>query len=323
LRQAIPEPEAAVTVGVVTGDRTSLPVEIETAFQRSGTTHVLAISGENISLLVGTVWLLLGGRRGRRRLPPWLLVSLFVMVAAYTLFTGASPSVVRAAIMSAVLLLAPVFGRRYEPISALAVSSILMTAVDPNVLVDPGFQLSFAAMLGIGLLAPKIATMLVGWRAPTWLAAPLAASLGAQLSTFPLIAVVSGIVSPISPVATLVVDLALLPLMVSGIATAVIGSFFPALATVIGLFAWACGAWMIFWIKLWTSVPYSYVDLTSIGTGWVPFYYAALGFFLGLRALRTRTRWLTYSNFASRGVPLLTGLAVLLWVGFIVLFLVR
>ena len=107
--------------------------------------------------------------------------------------------------MSVILLMAPLVGRRYDPIAALAVSSILMTLAQPSVLAEPGFQLSFAPMLGIGLLSPRISSFLQGVRIPTFLAAPVSAGIGAQLSTFPLIALIYGGVSVVSVFATLFV----------------------------------------------------------------------------------------------------------------------
>src|SRR5262249_33103095 len=114
IRKSLPEPEASLTVGVVIGDRTSMPRALLGAFQASGTTHVLAISGENIALVTGFVLLLLrqtglprSSPSGLRRRPTlWLTVALMVTLALYTAFTGASPSVVRATAMSAILLFA-------------------------------------------------------------------------------------------------------------------------------------------------------------------------------------------------------------------------
>src|SRR6266566_2869834 len=111
LQSVVAEPEASIAVGVVTGDRTSMSDQIKANFRRSGTTHILAISGENIALLVGTVWLFYGGGKVKRRMPVWLALLVILLVIAYTIFTGASPSVVRAAFMGTLLLLGPVLGR--------------------------------------------------------------------------------------------------------------------------------------------------------------------------------------------------------------------
>jgi len=101
LQKSVPEPEASLAVGVVIGDRSSMPQDLQEDFRVSGTVHVLAISGQNIALLVGFVWLLYSKRTGGRRMPIWLALIVLGMLAVYTLFTGSTPSVVRAAAMGA------------------------------------------------------------------------------------------------------------------------------------------------------------------------------------------------------------------------------
>ena len=86
-----------------------------------------------------------GAARTKRRMSAWLALLVILLVVVYTIFTGASPSVVRAAIMGSVLLLGPVVGRRYDPTAALAVSAALMIALDPNLLADRGLPARFLA----------------------------------------------------------------------------------------------------------------------------------------------------------------------------------
>ena len=186
LQQAIAEPQASLAVGVVVGDRSSMPDDLKEAFKTTGTTHILAISGENISLLVGLVWLAAGGGKGKRRMSVWLTVVTIATLIIYTSFTGATASVVRAAIMGAILLVAPLVGRRYDPLAALAVAAAGMVLLDPYVLADAGFQLSFLAMLGITTLAPPIYEFSKKMRLPTALGLPVATTLAAQAATLPL-----------------------------------------------------------------------------------------------------------------------------------------
>lgn len=223
LQQAIAEPQASLAVGVVVGDHSSMPDDLKEAFKTTGTTHILAISGENISLLVGLVWLAAGGGKGKRRMPVWLTLVTIATLVIYTAFTGATASVVRAAIMGAILLVAPLIGRRYDPLAALAVAAAGMVLVDPYVLADAGFQLSYLAMLGITTLAPSIYELSKRIRLPAALGLPVATTLAAQAATLPLGILLTGQFSVISPLATLTADISLLPLMLSGIVTAFIG----------------------------------------------------------------------------------------------------
>ncbi|MFL5732485.1 MAG: ComEC/Rec2 family competence protein [Chloroflexia bacterium] len=294
IQRALPEPEASLAVGVVIGDRSSMPQDLQEAFQASGTTHVLAISGENIALISGFVWLLLSGLRQRRRPTVLLTLALVASLALYTVFTGATPSVVRATAMSAVLLFAPLARRRYDPTAALAVAALVMSLLDPNVLLDAGFELSFAAMLGIVLLAPRLRDLLKRVRVPGLLAAALSTGIAAQLFTLPLSAALTGRMSLVGLPATLTVDVALLPLMISGIVTGVLGTFAPQLASITGMSAWLPAAWMIFWSRLWASLPFSIIGTGPIPTSWLASYYCALCAIV----------WLVTRNSSRRSWPL-------------------
>lgn len=313
LQASVPEPQAALAVGVVTGDRSSLPEDVEEAFRRSGTTHVLAISGQNIALIVGFVWLVYNRRGAHRRMPTWLTLLLLAGIALYTAFTGASPAVLRAAFMAAILLLAPTFGRRYDPVASVAIPAFLMTVWDPDVLFDIGFQLSFGAMLGLALVAPALVALLGRFKVPTLLAFPLGGSLGAQAATFPLISLFSENVSLISPLATLTIDFALLPLMTTGIVTGILGALVPGAGALTGPLVWLCGAWMQWWVEFWSALPFAVVDLGGARPAWVVVYYAGIGALLWLAAERPRRPALRRLLQAKWAAPL-CALCASLWV---------
>src|SRR5687768_5373055 len=126
LQASLSEPQAALAVGVVTGDRSTISEDVQTAFQRSGTTHILAVSGQNISLLVGIVWLFYSRGKVRRRMPVGVFMFLLVILGAYNFFTGATPSVVRAVLMGVPLLMGPIVFRRYDPTTAVVLSAAWM-----------------------------------------------------------------------------------------------------------------------------------------------------------------------------------------------------
>ncbi len=290
LQRSLPEPEASLAVGVVIGDRSAMPKKVQDDFQASGTVHILAISGQNIALLIGFIWLLYSTRTGAEptlsaasgRLPMWLTAVVLVLLAAYTVFTGATPSVVRAAIMGAILLLAPLVGRRYDPTSAIAVSACVMGLINPYVLADGGFQLSFGALLGITLLSPHIYRAMKRIRVPGYLALPFATSFGAQVATFPLVILLTGRLSLVSPLATLTTELSLLPLMVVGIFTGVVGIFVPPVAAAIGLLTWMSAAWMIWWVGWWAALPMSSLSFDAVNPLWALAYYGAIIYVLAL-----------------------------------------
>ncbi|HET9493294.1 MAG TPA: ComEC/Rec2 family competence protein [Chloroflexia bacterium] len=289
LRRHLPEPQAAVTVGVVTGDRSSMSREVLDSFKVSGTYHLLAISGQNIALLVGIVMLAFG-RGGRRRPAVWLTLAVIALLAGYAAFTGAAPSVVRASAMGAIMLLGPVVGRRYDPVAALCVTAAFMLALDPNLLLDAGFQLSFAAMAGISAISPMLMAALLARRVPAVVALPLAVSLGAQAASVPLGAMWTGQVSLVSPLATLAGDLALAPLMIAGILTALLDLIgLGAVAAIPAAAAWASAGWLLESARLWASVPGASVGV-DVPPAVAVVYYVTLALCLRLALLRRAGR---------------------------------
>ncbi len=318
LQRALPEPQAALTVGVVTGDHTRIPDDVTRHFRRSGITHIIAISGQNIAILVGVV-LLPFGAKSRRRITFAVFLLSAVVITLYTLFTGASPSVVRAAIMAIVLLPAPLVHRRYDPIAALAATATVMVMLDPDVLADAGFQLSFAAMLGIALFTDPLFALTSRLRIPGVLGVPIAVSIAAQGATLPLSALIFGLISLVALPATLIAEVALLPLMITGIAAGLAGAIFAPLAIPFGVLTWPFATWILWWVQLWAGLPFAAVDVTQFNPAWVIAYYGALGMAVWL-VHRGKRAGLTRADFALATLGV-TGVA--LWTTLITLMLSR
>jgi competence protein ComEC len=316
LQRGIPEPQAAIAVGVVTGDRSQIPDHVQDAFRRSGTSHIIAISGQNIALLTGVVWLFYGANP-RRRMTIAAFATSAALIIIYTLFTGASPAVVRAAIMGIILLFAPVAHRRYDPIGALAIAATSMIIVDPDVLADVGFQLSFAAMLGMASLASPLYALTKRLRVPTLLALPIAVSLAAQAATLPLIALISGQISTVALPATLVAEIALLPLMVTGIAAGIFGAIFAPLAIPFGLLVWPFAAWIVWWVQFWAGLPWASVDVSAANPAWVVVYYGVLALCVWL-VNRAKRVGLGRSDFVLAGS---LAVALVLWAALVAVML--
>ncbi len=184
--RAIPEPEAGLASGILVGLRERVGREVADDFTTTGLTHVVAISGWNIALVAGIATGLLRAaglpRRGR---------SLLVLVAivAYTVVAGAEASVVRAAVMGGVVLLAREGGRPAGAAAALGVACAGLLLVDPGMVGDIGLQLSLAAtagLLALGGAAEAAVRRRVPRRTPGWLPETLGVSLAAQLATLPL-----------------------------------------------------------------------------------------------------------------------------------------
>jgi len=232
LRRLVPEPEGGILRGIVLGERASVDADLAAAFARSGTTHLLAISGFNMTLVATAVALL---ARGRLR-PPLTAVVTVSSVAAYSVLVGLGPSVLRAALMAGVASLALAYGRRAATANALALAVAAMLLIDPGAIADVGFELSALATAGLLFLNDPIARRLGAL--PPFIRDGLATTLAATLPTLPLVAAVFGRVSLISPLANLIAVPLFPPLMVAGAATAAAGAVSLDLARPLALIAY-------------------------------------------------------------------------------------
>lgn len=221
------EPAAGFLAAILIGDRTGIPDEVVAAFRKTGTIHVMALSGYNISILVAALILIIG----RGRVAVWLV---FISIAAFVVFVGPSASVVRAALMGGFLLLSQVLGRPQEAILACIITAAVMLLFQPWALrYDLGFDLSFLATLGILLFEPAVALRLA-WM-PMAVRGIVSPTIAASLPTMPLIAASFGTVSLIAPVANLLV-VPLIPwLMLGGFVATLISFVSSSLGQVIGL----------------------------------------------------------------------------------------
>jgi len=209
LGRGMPEREAQLARGFVLGQDERVDSLTREDFRRSGLAHLLAVSGQNVALLalLAMPALALLGMPLRARLL-WVLA----LIACYVPLTGAGPSIQRAGVMGGLSVLATLAGRRSSRFYALAMAMVVTLAIDPGIAGDVGWQLSFAAVLGIFLLvAPIRAAMTVRSSASGSLLRTLcdgaAMTLAATISTAPLIAFHFGQL----PVLTLVANLLALP----------------------------------------------------------------------------------------------------------------
>ena len=260
LAAAIPEPEAGLAAGIVIGLRDRVDRDLAGDFTTVGASHVVAISGWNIAIVAATV-AALAGRFGRRR-------RAMVMVPAillYVLFAGASPSVVRAAAMAGVVLLARETGRAGRAAAALGWAAAILLVVEPSLVLDAGFQLSTLATGGILAWAAPLDRRLravAGGRLPGWLAESLAVSLAAQAATLPIVLVTFGRLAIISPA----INLAIVPFVAPAMAAALVALLGGAVAlaggpglaaTLAGLPAWTLLTLVCTIVRAGAALPFA------------------------------------------------------------------
>ena len=172
-----------VIEGVVLGEDQGLSDTLKQRFRASGLYHLLAVSGSNVVLVasgvLGLAWLL-GVSRLRAE------VAALAAIGAYVLAVGPQPSVIRAGVAGALASLAWLSGRQRDRWYALLVAAVVLLAWNPYNALDPGFQLSFAAVLSIFVLAPRFQRVLEGYPLPSSLRGPVAISAACGLGTAPV-----------------------------------------------------------------------------------------------------------------------------------------
>jgi competence protein ComEC len=198
----LPETSAALLAGLLLGERSTLPPTSDEAFRRAGVYHILAVSGFNVALLAGAVF---GGLAICGIPRPAVAVVAATVLIGFALVVGGQPSVLRATVMGLLLLAALLLERQSQLPNALAVATLVLLLWRPGDLWEPGFQLSFAATAGIVYLAPWLTGRLTTRGAPSWLAAAVAVSVGAQAAVTPLMAAHFNQLSLIGVVANLAV----------------------------------------------------------------------------------------------------------------------
>jgi competence protein ComEC len=244
--------EAGLLPGLAVGDTSRLGAEVDADFRASGLTHLLAVSGANLAILTGAV---LGLLRLLRADPRLAAALGGVSMVGFVVLARPSPSVVRAAAMAAVVLLALGVGRARSALPALAAAVIALLLADPALGVDPGFALSVISTGALVLLAPGWAAGLRRRGLPGWVAEALAVPAAAFVLTAPVIAGLSGLVSPIAVLANLLVVPAVAPATVLGVLAALLS---PVAAPLAQACAWLAGpavAWLVIVADRAAEVP--------------------------------------------------------------------
>jgi competence protein ComEC len=195
---AVGYPASALLEALLIGARADVPADLREGFRATGSLHVLALSGLHAGIVFAFVSLLLRPVRSR----PAVFAAGTVLLAGYLFVAGLMPSLVRAVVMLVTGGAARLADRDDEPLNLLAISGIVIVAADPFAAGTLSFQLSFLALAGILALGPVIGRPLEG-RVPRFLAAPLAASAGAQAATLPVVLVSFGAWYPSGIVAAL------------------------------------------------------------------------------------------------------------------------
>jgi competence protein ComEC len=271
LHRQYPDPEASLLAGILLGIEGEIPESVEQAFNTTGTTHIIAISGFNITIIASIFISALGRQLGARR----GAMAAAVAIAVYTVFVGAAASVVRAALMAGLVLLARRLGRREDALTSLGATAALMSLISPNTLWDVGFQLSFAATLGLILYADPIQSWFIThalWRLPKPQAEKLGGLVGefllftlaAQVTTLPLTALYFQRISLVALLANPVILPAQPAVMILGGLSVLAGWVWLPLGRVIAWLTWPFVAFTIRSVEFFARWPMASINLGQL-----------------------------------------------------------
>lgn len=188
IQAKVPDPESRqIAAALLLGQKESLDKEIKNAYAETGTMHILAVSGLHVGIIYAILLFPLKGLRLKSKLKKGYLFAVILLIWTYAVLTGFSPSVVRAATMFSLFTAGQMRERKPSPFNILAFSAMIMIIIDPDVIFEVGFQLSYVAVAGILLIQPLIARF---WIPPNMVLEYFwqltAVSMAAQLATFPL-----------------------------------------------------------------------------------------------------------------------------------------
>ena len=254
-----PPDARALVPALVVGDDQQMSAQLVRDFQTCGLTHLAAVSGTNLTLVVGFL-LVLARWTGVRARGLVLVGALGVL--AFVLLARPEPSVLRAAAMGSVALLGLGSRGRDPGVRALGIAVFVLLLLDPWLALSLGFVLSCLATAGILFLAPPFRDALQSWL-PRWAAEALAVPFAAQLACTPVVAAISGQVSLVAVVANLLVVAAVGPATVLGLAGGVLMLVLPALGHACGWGAGLAATWIITVATQLARLPAAAVDWSA------------------------------------------------------------
>ncbi len=294
IESILPQPEAGLLQGILLGLDHTLPGEMSEAFRVAGLTHIIVVSGYNVSILL-QAWFI----ATRRLIHRWAsLVAGILLIALFVAFIGPSPPVVRAALMGGLFVLAQLVGRRAFPLASLAATALIMTAANPLLVRSVSYQLSFASTLALILLEPRLAAGLHGWlygnnpsTAPPWsqmIWEVLLTTCAAQLATLPIIWANFGEVSLVALLANALV-LPIQPLiLVPGALVTLVAIAFPAVGHLLGYLLWVPLRWTVLVARACSAIPWAAVPVPRLPEWAAWGFYAFLLVLVIKRAAQTR-----------------------------------
>jgi len=272
INRLFPEPHASFEAGLLVGARKGIPDELIQKFNITGLTHIIAISGFNITIIIVFIMWALSGLSRKMG-----FVIAMACIVLFTLFVGASPAVVRASIMGILGLIALNYGRQNNIDLTVLWAATLMVLWNPKTLWwDVGFQLSFAAVLGLIYVSPLFKKYAEKLPQSFGIREAILMTLSAQVMALPIIVYNFERLSLIAPISNLLVAFAIPPAMLFGFIAVVLSFLFLPLGLLPAYIAWGILSYIIKVIELTASIPYASVNISGMKVWMMLIYYVGL-----------------------------------------------
>ena len=278
-----PDPEASLLAGILLGIESGIPAPVQDAFRDTGTSHIIVISGFNITIVAALFSMVFSRLLGRWR----GAIVAGLGIGVYTLLVGADAAVVRAAIMGGLSVFARQIGRRQDGLNSLAIVAAVMALFNPNVLGDVGFQLSFMATLGLVLYADPLSQGFIRFaslRLPVAVAQRLAGPVGeyvlftlaAQVTTLPVMIYHFHRLSLSSLLANPLILPAQPPVMILGGLAVILGLIYFPVGQLAGYLAWPFVVYTIRTVEWIAHITKGVLEIEAVGLLSVALFYGVL-----------------------------------------------
>jgi len=283
IQKSLAEPQASFLGGLILGAKKSIPDNLMTAFNRTGTTHIVALSGYNITIIGVMVMNLCKALWIGRKKSFWISGLTIVF---FILITGAPASVVRAGVMGILVLLASQLGRMSRVTNTLVLAALFMLLINPKVLAfDAGFQLSFLATIGLVYLSPKLEKYFQKLPNYFGLKENLVATLSAIIMTTPLILYQFGRLSLVASLVNVLI-LPMIPLAMSfGFMVGILGLIWLPAGQIAGWLAWGLLSYVIFIVETFAKARWASLEIGKMHWGWMMTFYALIFFMIYARKI--------------------------------------
>lgn len=287
--ETMPEPQGALDQGLLTGTRINFTEKFEEALRRTGTTHIIAISGFNISIILAIFFAFV-----RRSAGYWpAIICGFLAVIIFTILTGANASIVRASIMGSLGIVAILFGRQVKIEHTIFIAAGLMIIINPLIVrFDAGFQLSFLAVLGLVYFAPKFDSWFS--RIPGYIKLhksireAVSSTFAAQMLTWPVILILFGQISIIAPLVNAII-LPFIPLTMGlGFGAAIISMIIPLLSQAVSFFPWLILTGIVKLIEWAAQLPGAVITSYDFSPWWIIVWFVVVIIWLNYQYVKSQ-----------------------------------